>query len=100
VRSGRWTDDGKIIGWRRGDYKWDYLIFGFSVQRNFGFVGFSVQENFGLVRFSVQKQVLSKYTSLEEEHDNLVRRIFVPALEKVGTEAYKSKICVHEKQDS
>ena len=69
-----------------GDYKWNCVIFGVSVQKNFG-----------LVDFSVQKQVLSKYTSLEEEHDNLVRRIFVPALEKVGTEAYKSKICVHEK---
>ncbi|MBQ8328739.1 MAG: hypothetical protein IJX83_03815 [Lachnospiraceae bacterium] len=43
---------------------------------------------------------MSKYTSLEEEQDNLVTRIFAPALEKVGTEAYKSKICVHEKQDS
>ena len=57
--------------------------------------GVSVQKNFGLVDFSVQKQVLSKYTSLEEEHDNLVRRIFVPALEKVGTEAHKSEIFIH-----
>lgn len=43
-----------------GDYKWNHLIFGVSVQKNFG-----------LVDFSVQKQVLSKYTSLEEEKSNL-----------------------------
>ena len=60
MRSGGWTDDGKIIGWRMGDYKWNCVIFGVSVQKNFG-----------LVDFSVQKQVLPKYTSLEEEKSNL-----------------------------
>lgn len=48
------------------------------------------------LRFGTEA-VFVKYTSLEEEQDNLVTRIFVPALEKVGTEAHKPKICVHEK---
>lgn len=43
-----------------GDYKWNCVIFGVSVQKNFG-----------LVDFSVQKQGLPKYTSLEEEKSNL-----------------------------
>ena len=63
----------------------------------FDFRSFGTQVSMVRVDFSAQKQFLSKYTSLEEEQDNLVTRIFVPALEKVGTEAHKSKKCVHEK---
>ena len=51
----------------------------------------------GRLGVSVQKQVLLKYSSLAEEQDNLECWSFGACWKKVGTEARKSKICVHEK---
>ena len=54
-------------------------------------------EALGRFAFSAQKQFLPKYSSLKEEEINPGWRIIVPDWEKVGTEANKSNICVHEK---